>query len=64
MPQPGEPLVRRRSKGPALTRTMSSTPLVPPSEPTAPVNELTEMCVNPHLQLQLVEVWLIGLTPF
>ena len=61
MPQPGLPL-RRRTKGPALTRPMMSNPLEPPSEPPSePKADVGEDGVavehrvpDPHKQLQLV----------
>eukprot|EP00438_Fugacium_kawagutii_P030696 Skav213050 [mRNA] locus=scaffold364:31684:34669:+ [translate_table: standard] len=57
MPKPGEQLLRRRSKGPALTRPMSSEPLVPPDEPKQiVVGGVPDVAVvNPHDQLQLVD---------
>ena len=57
MPQPGVQL-RRRSKGPELVRDMLSQPLEPPSEPKGIV-EATSEVINPHQQLQLVDIWLL-----
>ena len=65
MSQPGVPL-RRRTKGPALSRPMVSDPLVPPSEPKAHVDDHVgeggeptkeHQVPNPHEQLQLVVTW-------
>ena len=57
MPQPGVQL-HRRSKGPELVRDMLSQPLEPPSEPKGIV-EATSEVINPHQQLQLVDIWLL-----
>ena len=60
MPQPGEALLRRRTKGPALVRTSTSVPLVPVAEPEPLVDKAPEDVVppvNPHSQLALLVVW-------
>lgn len=56
LPQP-EPLLRRRSKGPALTRPMTSVALVPPNMPEGVVDP-NPTVVNPMEQLKLVDPWL------
>ena len=61
MPQPGLPL-RRRTKGPALTRPVTSDPLEPPSEPPSEPKEdvgedggpVEHKVPDPQKQLQLV----------
>ena len=53
MPQPGLSM-RRRSKGPALSRPAVTAPLEPPSEPKEVGCESTGTVPNPHEQLQLV----------
>ncbi len=53
MPQP-EPFLRRRSKGPALTRPMTSVPLAPPNMPEGVVAP-NPTVVNPLEQLKLVD---------
>ena len=58
MPLPGEALLRRRTKGPALVRPMTSTPLEPPSEPQKVSAPEVLTPVNPLEQLKMVVVWL------
>lgn len=57
MPQPGQQLLRRRSKGPALTRPATSTPLEPVSRPKEVLFDENVQAVNPLEQLALVELW-------
>ena len=58
MPLPGEALLRRRTKGPAIVRPMTSTPLEPPSEPQKVFAPEVVTPVNPLEQLKMVVVWL------
>ena len=49
--------VRRRSKGPELTRPMLTSPLEPPSEPVGIGSATDSRVANPLAQLKLVAIW-------